>query len=146
MNGIDWSTPTFIGRQNLRRVYYANGRFVAVGNDGTLLSSPDPTNGLPWIVHRAQSSQNLHDVFAVPDGTFIYVGNNGMILQSGNTRPHFLSVARDGRLEFDRGIADTLRLERSTDLRTWETEALNVTSPHMAPVGNGSKFWRISGE
>jgi len=76
----------------------------------------------------------------------VYVGNNGMVLQSGDTRPRFLAVGRDGRLEFDPGIVENLRLERSLDLRTWETEAVNVSSPHMAPVGPGNKFWRLAGE
>ena len=145
-NGSTWSVVSFITRENLRRVQYANGRFIAIGNNGALLSSMDPANGLPWTTHRSHSSQNLHDIHLGRDGTFVFVGNNGMVLQSGDTRPRFLTVGRDGRLEFDSGIAGTLRLERSPDLRTWETEAADVTSPYAAPIGAGSKFWRLAGE
>jgi len=143
-NGVFWQPLRFIANLNLRRVHYANGRFVAVGNDGNLISSADPADGLPWTKHRTHSSQNLHDVYAAPDGTFIYVGNNGMALQSGDTRPRFLSIDYNGRLEFDAGIAGRLRLERSSDLHTWQIEAVNVTSPHIGTGGGGSAFWRLA--
>jgi Ig-like domain-containing protein len=145
-NGIQWLGGLYIEGQNLRRIHYANSRFLAVGNDGTLISSADPANGLPWTKHRSRNSQNLHDIHAAPDGRFVFVGNNGMVLQSGDTQPKFLSVGRDGRLEFDRGIVESLRLERSTDLRTWETEAVNVTSPFNAEVTGGHRFWRLAGD
>src|SRR6185436_18498825 len=145
-DGVDWSYPRYIAFQNLRSVHYANGRFVAVGNDGTLVSSPDPSNGLPWTPHRGHTSLNLHDIVATADGTLLAVGNNGMLIQSGDTRPRFLTIGRDGRLEFDRGIANDLRLEGSANLRTWTIEATNVTSPHNVTIGSGTKFWRLTGD
>jgi hypothetical protein len=145
-NGIDWRASNFIASMNLRRIHYANGRFVAVGNDGTLISSVDPANGRPWTRHRSRNSQNLHDIVAAPDGTFLFVGNNGMLLQSGNTRPRLTTLGRHGQLEFDRGIAETLRLERSTDLQTWQPESFNATSPHPVTIGGGNKFWRLVSE
>jgi hypothetical protein len=145
-NGIDWSLSTVIATDNLRRVYYANGRFVAVGNNGILVSSPDPAVGVPWTKHQSHTSLNLHDIIAASDGTFVALGNNGMLLQSGETRPRFLAVRRDGTLEFDPGVASTLNLEHSIDLRTWQTEATNVTSPHAANIGRQRSFWRLVGD
>lgn len=143
-NGLLWSSG-YQANQNLRRVHYANGRFVAVGNDGTLISTPNPRTG-SWTKHRVYNSQNLHDIIAAPDGTFLFVGNNGMLLRSGKTGPRFLSLRRDGRLEFDADFTSNLRLEGSTDLETWETDVYNVTSPYTVPIGSGSKFWRLVGE
>ncbi len=130
--------------QNLRAVCYANGRFIAVGNDGTLFSSAQPERS--WTKHDAHTSLNLHDIIVGPNGSLLAAGNNGMLIQSTDTRPRFLGLRPDGKLEFDPGIASNLRLEYSADLRTWDTHAQNATSPLSVPIEPGSKFWRLKGD
>jgi photosystem II stability/assembly factor-like uncharacterized protein len=101
--------------ENFRRAYYANGRFVIVGNNGTLFSASDPRQLTGWTRHRSRTSLNLHDVHAAADGTFYAAGNNGNILQSGATLPRFTGIqpVNGGyQLSSEPGLAEgNLRLE-----------------------------------
>ena len=105
---------------------------------------------LSWTENRSRTTQNLHDIFAARDGTFYALGNNGMILQSGQARPQ-LAVFRfaDGALElrYDPGMvpAADLRLEASTDLLVWETLATNLVAPITIPTTNhAGRFFRLA--
>ena len=81
VGGTDWIVLN-LWYENFRRVHFGNGRFVIVGNDGTCLSAEDPMDAASWIRREVPTKQNLHDVFALPDGSYITVGNNGMILKT----------------------------------------------------------------
>jgi len=59
-------------------VTYGNGMFVAVGNAGKLLTSPD---GVTWTARDSGTGQPLFGV-AYGHGTFVAVGYNGTIIQS----------------------------------------------------------------
>jgi photosystem II stability/assembly factor-like uncharacterized protein len=52
--------------------------FVAVGNSGTILTSPDGSN---WT-SRTSNTSNLLEGIIYGNGQFIAVGNNGTILTS----------------------------------------------------------------
>ncbi len=69
--------------ENLRSVTWAGDRFVAVGNEGFVISSSD---GIDWTVNRCFASMNLRDVIATPAGLLV-VGSNGAILQSDAPLP-----------------------------------------------------------
>ena len=56
---------------------YGNGRFVAVGEDGTILTSPD---GVSWTRRTSGTSNRLEGV-AYGNGLFVAVGG-GTILTS----------------------------------------------------------------
>jgi hypothetical protein len=60
---------------NFRRIRFSEGLFMAVGNDGVMVSSRDL--GLEWLRHRSRTSQNLHDILPAADASFYTVGNNG---------------------------------------------------------------------
>ena len=65
---------------NLSGVAYGNGTFVAVGDTGTILTSPD---GVAWD-SRTSGTSNLLVGVTYGNGTFVAVGSNGTILQSGH--------------------------------------------------------------
>ena len=151
---VDYSTsfrlpnayPWDSGPINFRRVQYANGRFVVVGNNGVVASSTDLTNS--WVIHRSRTSQNLHDILPAADGSFYAVGNNGMILRSGVPQPRFTQVRRTDtgvRLEFTvPASAGPLRLEESEDMIRWSVLADPATSPVEVPVASfGARFFRL---
>ena len=151
-NGSSW-LPFSLGgiapdSDNFRRVHYANGRFIIVGNSGQILSAVIPEDPNAWISHRSHTSQNLHDVLGIADGTFLSVGNNGMFLQSGGTQPRFISIRAGGQgmvIDFDPGIvAGYVNLEGSTDLQAWETVATHVSSPAQIPVATALRFFRLT--
>ena len=49
-----------------------------------------------WLKDRKgrtlSADENLHDLDTANDGTFFMLGNNGMLLQSGDTRPRFTGL------------------------------------------------------
>jgi hypothetical protein len=59
-------------------VAYGNGTFVAVGNGGTILTSPD---GVSWTQRTSGTSNSLSGV-TYRNGTFVAVGLGGTILTS----------------------------------------------------------------
>ena len=59
-------------------VTYGGGMFVAVGNAGTFLTSPD---GVNWTRRESGTGQPLFGV-TYGNGTFVAVGYNGTIIQS----------------------------------------------------------------
>jgi hypothetical protein len=66
--------------QNLYGVSFVNGRFIAVGARGTLLTSDDGTTWMP------ASSNTAEDLWQVAFGanTYVAVGNSGTILSSSD--------------------------------------------------------------
>src|SRR5207248_1962085 len=80
-NGLDWSIGANPVYKNLRGVTTAPGQFLAVGNDGTILTS---TNPAAWSSEADMATipyTNLRGVAWV-NGEYVVVGNAGTILTS----------------------------------------------------------------
>jgi photosystem II stability/assembly factor-like uncharacterized protein len=76
-NGTAWTmTPVNAGKR-LRDVVFAQGKFVAVGNDGLVLTS---TNGLTWEPY-VLSYDNFRRIHYV-NGRFVVIGNDGALFSS----------------------------------------------------------------
>jgi photosystem II stability/assembly factor-like uncharacterized protein len=64
----------------LRGIVFGNGTFVAVGNSGTVLTSPD---GINWMQRASGTSRNLAAVaFGASSLNFTAVGDYGTIIFS----------------------------------------------------------------
>jgi hypothetical protein len=72
-----WRNPLPQGN-DLNGVTFGNGTFVAVGNHGTILTSPD---GINWII-RTSGTKNFLARVAFGNGIFVAVGSAGAILTS----------------------------------------------------------------
>ena len=72
-------TTTLPSEKSIREVTYTNGTFVAVGDHGTILTSPDGTTWTPGT-----SGTDSVSLFGATygNGTFVVVGGNGTILTS----------------------------------------------------------------
>lgn len=81
-----WTTYR-IEDENFRRVIFNGERFIAVGNNGRCYSTVDPFSVDAWVRHSVSTGQNLHDIVQTPGGGYLTVGNNSMILQSGEEAP-----------------------------------------------------------
>ena len=75
--GTTW-TLRIPGFGALNSVTYGNGRFVAVGWNDAILTSPD---GVDWTA-RASGTDNPLNGVAYGNGTFVAVGHGGTILTS----------------------------------------------------------------
>jgi len=76
-DGVTWLRLPLNAGKRLRDITYANGRFVAVGNDGLVLTS---TNGIDWPRYWF-TFQNLRRV-TYANGRFVVVGNDGTLFSS----------------------------------------------------------------
>jgi hypothetical protein len=76
--GTTWTLRTSRTNIDLWAVTYGNGTFVAVGNNGVILTSPD---GVNWTRRTSPTSYWLNSV-AYGNGMFVAVGNYGTILTS----------------------------------------------------------------
>lgn len=75
--GSTWTLQTSASYP-LNGVAYGNGTFVAVGEDGTILTSRDGRN---WTRQTSGTSKDLDGV-AYGNGTFVAVGKYGTTLTS----------------------------------------------------------------
>ena len=125
-----------------------NGTFVAVGEDGIILSSYDGWN---WTRrYSGFGSRNLRSV-VYANGVFTAVGNNDSILQSGNVLPRLTGLPRPNGFEVTvRGETNRVyQIETSPDLVAWQGEAkvtnVNFTSSWLDSTDTNSppvRFYR----
>lgn len=146
--GVMALAPYWPQFENFRRIRFQNGVFMAVGNDGGVLSTTDPLRAESWVQHRSRTSQNLHDILPAPDGTYYAVGNNGMILRSGAPQPYFTGIrftSTGVRVEFSPAtLPGPFRLEESPDLQTWDLVTDRAVSPVDLPfVHPGARYFRL---
>jgi hypothetical protein len=86
--------------ENLYNVAYANGLWVAVGANGTILTS---TNGTSWTSRTSGTTNGLWGV-AYANGLWVAVGNSGTILTSPDGTSSWTSRS-SGTSENLRGVA-----------------------------------------
>jgi hypothetical protein len=121
-NGLDWTTaPTGLAGGELDEVFFANGQFVATGDHGFIMTSPD---GLTWVQRHSPTDTNLRGI-AFGEGAFIIVGNNQIILQSGlSGSPALAVLGRTGaglELALRGQIGQSYHLQISPDLAEWDS-------------------------
>ena len=148
-NGTAW-TAVPGGPSGLNRVAYGNRTYVGVGAVGTLAIS---TNADTWVKLNSGTSLNLRDV-AYGKGTFVIVGDGGVILQSRSFLPYL------GASRIPGGIAVTLtsgesgvvyRLQSSPNLSFSSPVNVLVYSNTGSPLtitdtsisGNPQQFYRL---
>jgi hypothetical protein len=133
------SVPT---SANLNAVIYNNGRFLALGDNGTILLS---TDGTTWA---AQTSGTGNDLYAVANrgSGFIAVGANGTMLVSGDginwgqigpfTYNTLYGLTYGNGTYVAAGAAGTLLY--STDGLSWQTGQVPASLPDLKSVAYGA--------
>jgi uncharacterized repeat protein (TIGR01451 family) len=139
--------------ENLYGITYGQGRFVAVGNKGVIVTS---TNLVNWSQGTSGTEQPLEAV-AFGNNTFVAVGSGATILTSangtswvarnaGNTN-HLKGVAFGGNLFVAAGHRGTIIT--SPDAINWTTrsydyprlESIVYANNHFIAVGTGGTIW-----
>lgn len=80
LTGVVWITNAFVSPRFLQGVAYANGRFVAIGQQGLIATSAD---GIDWSLISSGTEVHLNAI-TFGDGMFVIVGNTGAILTSAD--------------------------------------------------------------
>ena len=126
-------------------ITYANGIFVAVGNQGTILYSVD---GIAWEPRTSGTSMNLNGV-TYGNGTFVAVGDHGTILISpdgqiwtprtpySGTTTDLYAIAWGNGIFVAVGYYKTVLT--SPDGYTWTARTLQAFGecPYLVRFGNG---------
>jgi hypothetical protein len=135
-DGITWSSVLAANSTvNLNGVVYANGRYVAVGDGGTLLISTD--NGFTWVPQT---------LFGVGTLRAIAYGNNDNNLSSGGIRQinTFVAVGDNGAavVSNDGGLTwNVVSVPGATDLR-----GVTYTTRFTAVDSSGNSFSSETGQ
>jgi hypothetical protein len=80
-DGYNWTMRDSGDHDNLNGIAYANGLLIAVGNNGTILTSDN--NGKAWISRTSGTTVDLYQV-AYGNGLFAVIGYGGTILISSD--------------------------------------------------------------
>jgi hypothetical protein len=150
IDGIEWTEPITASSANwLRRIVYEAGQFVAVGENG-IAASPD---GTAWQTVYRSGFKTIEGI-AYGNGTFVVVGQDGLILQSAPvsattpiqlTRP--VKLEQGFQFEFTGEIGRSYVIESSADLTHWSTlNQVDCTSPTMTVVDAAAiapRFYRV---
>jgi hypothetical protein len=135
-----WRNPLPAGN-TLYAVTHAANRFVAVGDQGVILSSPDGTN---WTTQSSATRNTLNEI-TYGHGLFVAVGENGTIItsadaeswetRSSGTSAGFTAIAF-GNDRFV-AIAGDGTIHTSTDGFVWLQAPFQASGMRGIAFGNG---------
>jgi hypothetical protein len=139
-----WTSCSSGTTENLLAVAYGGGMWVAVGNSGTILTSP---NGTTWTSRSSGTTQNLRGI-AYDGGMWVAVGYGGTILTSPNgttwtsrssgTTQNLRGIAYGNGLYVAVGFSGTILT--SPDGVTW-TSRSSGTTQSLYGVAYGGGMW-----
>ncbi|TGE31851.1 leucine-rich repeat protein [Desulfosporosinus sp. Sb-LF] len=143
-NGSSWTTRSSGSTNSLAGVTYGNSTFVAVGDAGTILTSPD---GASWTTRSSGSTNSLAGV-TYGNSTFVAVGDAGTILtspdgaswttrSSGSTNS--LAGVTYGNSTFV-AVGDAGTILTSPDGASWTTRSSGSTNSLVGVTYGNSTF------
>jgi subtilisin family serine protease len=142
--GSTWTRPASPSEETLYAAAYANGLWLAAGERGTLLTSPD---GTAWTRRETGTDFALHG--ATWDGTdFFIVGDGGVVLDSSDAEV-WTFESRGNRLSLedvdaDAGgyiaVGEAGHVRFSTDGQNWLDRELPVDGRLLGVATDGSTF------
>lgn len=138
-NGVTWTSRTSGTSSDLWQVKYANGRFVAVGNNVVIYS----TDGITWTTASGSAAATFYGLEYVGNNTWIAIWNSTNILRStdnGNswstvgTGVTNLSIATDGNGKVVIGTTSANMAYSSNYGASWGTNAIGGSLSTSWPV------------
>ena len=147
-DGINWTpgnsdTQHSLTVPKLDAAAYGNGQFVAVGESGTVLTSPD---GTTWTERNSGTTRDLNGV-TYGNGTFVVVGSPGIIITSsdginwivqGSGTPYDLTGITSGN-GISVAVGHRGTILTSSDGANWIERNSETTSPlYEITYGNGT--------
>jgi hypothetical protein len=144
-NGTNWSISSFGGYPEFENTVYAEGQPVVAGQQGLVMSW---RINLGWTRHLVPTGKTIRDLI-YKRGCLWAVGNDGLIIQSGQLRP-YLRVVPNGpsgaALSVVAEPGHIVRIEASPDLRDWQQliTVIGQESPvlYQDNAGGHARFYR----
>jgi photosystem II stability/assembly factor-like uncharacterized protein len=152
----EWTdVPVETGGRQIRAMEYGNGHFLAVGEDGLLLSS---TDGQQWRWRDSGTNIDLWNI-AFGNGIWMLQGSNSTILRNASSAIPAtgilvgdVRILPDGTVEFDVSgpSGQICRIDHSPNLRDWLPLSLITlgeeaeTVEHVPGEGAGKRFYRVT--
>ena len=142
-----WRNPLPQGN-HLSGMAYGNGAFVAIGDSGTILTSPD---GAAWTTRSPDTLNQLFGV-AYGNGTFVVVGASGTILTSPDgvtwTTRSSGTASQLSRIAYGNGIFVAVgasgTILTSPDGVTWTLRVSGIAD-HLSGVAYGKGIFVVVG-
>jgi hypothetical protein len=129
----NWHLRTIPGPAfNLQCISFGEGTFVAVGDQGTIVSS---TDGINWVAQNSQTTNNLSGI-AFDGGSFVVVGSGGTILGSVDGVSwvnHSYSNGTLGGIAFGNGIYVATDIRRSSARFYRSQDSISWTNKSVSP-------------
>ena len=83
-NTSTWYPQASGTSENLNSIIWANNLFVAVGDNGTIITAP--IDATTWTVQTSGTTENLQDItFNSDSGEWVVVGDNNTVMRSTDT-------------------------------------------------------------
>lgn len=137
-DGENWSVPTQSVSNHLRTIVYGNGKFVAMGDYGTSITS---TDGINWTTRQlAGNAAASWNAVTYGNGRFVAVGTSWRSISSidginwtdtpSNETTNFNSIGYDGNVFLAMKYKDRMT---STDGINW-THLSNISLPDFSNI------------
>ena len=140
MDGSRWLSQTTPSQVFLNDVIYAQDKFVAVGGNGTIISS---TNGIHWVNRTPDSTTAQLRGITYGNGAFVAVGTSSSVRYSTNGESWIVagSGASLKSVAFAKGlffaVGDNGAIRTSVNGTNWTTR---TTSPSTTEFLNAVKY------
>jgi hypothetical protein len=151
---MPWSAVTSPTADRIEDVIFANGLFVAVGENGTILTSSSGESG-SWAIQTRGATSDL-DGLAVANGLAVAVGKNNTILTSTNGTDWVRRVTPESEASsgwhgvgYGDGkwivVGTSPNILVSTDGVNWETRPLGFLSNYLKSIVYANGLWVAAG-
>lgn len=124
--GKTWTSAKTNTYRNLNSVIYVNGKYLAVGGEGTIISSADKTT---WIPAKSGTQDSLKSIVYDGKSKYVAVGSGGKIFNSTNgetwiptnsgTTSDLWAITYDGKEQYVAVGVDETIMTSKDDGNTW---------------------------
>ncbi len=116
--------------------HFADGRLIAVGDDGTVLTNTG-TDGAPWVLHEALTTEVLRAVHVVGPNEVVVLDDEGFVYRSADGGDTWTKSLDDPPLD------DAADLFFNTPLEGWILGGFSSNA--LYHTTNGGDTWTASG-
>jgi len=135
-----WSKQTLSANGRLRRVFFGDSTFVAVGDAGSLFTSADGTN---WQQRDSGVTNDLRAAAFTPDAVFLF-GSDDIVLKSAPLASFQIDASRNLVFQGLRGRSFHIQWSTvlGTNVKWWDLTNLVLTGDSLVWPDDSAKDFR----